>query len=74
MKYPKPFWPGHFSDSTWIGLLNWYVLRWVFLRLYCGVEEEYGDVNEIGLLFVRPKALYDNQKYWSRKIIFWKRK
>lgn len=66
MNYPKPFWPGHFNNATWIGLLNWYVLRWLWLRLFCTCDMrdnpsdafESRPIRSVGLFFCRPSWGY----------------
>jgi hypothetical protein len=64
MNYPKPFWPGHFDDATWVGLLNWYVLRWLWVRLFLACEMpaqpgvDPGRVVGFGLYRCSPRAMY----------------
>jgi hypothetical protein len=73
MRYPEPFWPGHFGNATWIGLLNWYVLRRLWLRLFCECKDP--DINpnrEIcswGLLFCSPSSGYAGRPWKAKTLI-----
>ncbi len=64
MKYPGPLWKDHFDDASWIGLLNWYILRWMWLRLYGSVKDvESMLLQHVGLVVgLRPSAWYQKEK------------
>lgn len=75
MKYPKPFWKGRLDDSTWIGLLNWYVLRHLWLRLAFNVSDDHDIVVSIELLFCHPRYMYPGNVNWSKQakvLLRWK--
>jgi hypothetical protein len=74
VKYPSAFWPGRFDDATWVGLLNWYLLRWIWVRLFMRCDTATGDVESIGLLLCHPKAHYheSHRKDWARVVAEWR--
>jgi hypothetical protein len=45
--------------GTWLGALNWYVLRWFWIRLARVIDTETGKTLRWTILWgIRPNALY----------------
>ncbi len=66
--YPKPFWPGHFDDSTWIGLVNSWI-RWLWLRIGATVDFKltpdppHSIIHYFLMVGIHPRAGFNNRKW-----------